>query len=503
MLVIVSIILFDTRIAMNSKKNSLLILVVFLLGCTLPISMIAMLSKPEHTKEEKEYTQQELARQEKLDKALLHACLDEQINKVYLLLEKGADPNTRDEEGLPLLNIMIFRGLLDFVKVLVANGADVNSKDAQGTTPLHITAQENLPDIMRYLIDSGADINAQNANKATPLWFACALENVVLAQLLLNEGADPEIGPPGLIPLFSACIANKTDQIVKLLIQNKAKVNVYGPGGITPLHLACRKANVNIAKALLDAGADYNAECHGVTPVEIACEKNNDKIIALFNKYGVHTKSKQEADKAMHIFFAELNQERQQKIKKNVVQQHKKQAKVVESKKEKILSKKQIEEIKQRESSVGEISSEQLSEVQPAEQVLVTSSVMPFSTSTTSTTTTMPMIITSSSVESKSEISKKSPSQVSVSQSNVYLVVEGKQLKWPRSLRPKQEKLIEDDISALKNWPNHGLSDVKKMEKQPNTFRLRVGGYRIIFSVNNARREIKIEQIGLRKNIYK
>jgi ankyrin repeat protein/mRNA-degrading endonuclease RelE of RelBE toxin-antitoxin system len=487
---------------MNSKKNSLLILVVFLLGCTLPISMIAMLSKPQHTKEEKEYTQQEMARQEKLDKDLLYACLDKQINKVYVLLEKGADPNTRDEEGIPLLNIMTALGRLDFIKVLVANGADVNSKDAQGTTPLHITAQENLSDIMRYLLDSGAAINAQNTNEATPLWFACVLENVLLAQLLLNEGADPEIGPPGLIPLFSACIANKTDQIVKLLIQNKAKVNVYGPGGITPLHLACKKGKVNIAKVLLDAGADYNAECYGVTPVEIACDKNNNTMIALFNTYGVLTKSQQEADKAMHIFFAELNQERQQKIKKVVVQQQKKQVKKIEQKKE-IDTKKEIEELKLRESSIGEMGPEELSEVQPAEQFLVTSSITPSSTSTTSTITTTPMISTSPSVGSKSEISKKSPPQISASQDNVYLVVEGKQLKWPRSLRQNQEKLIEDNISALKNWPNHGLSDVKKMEKTLNTFRLRVGGYRIIFSVNNSRREIKIEHIGLRKNIYK
>jgi ankyrin repeat protein/mRNA-degrading endonuclease RelE of RelBE toxin-antitoxin system len=505
-LVIVSIILFDTRITMNSKKNSLLILVVFLLGCTLPISMAAMLSKPQHTKEEKEYTQQDLARQKVLAPKLLSACLNGQLKVVRALIEAGADVNSiyaRDERGDTPLHIASYMGFLDIVKLLVANDADMEAKDFDKITPLYVACASHMTNVMEYLIKNGANINAVSKGGGSVLSMACYKDYVDVVTLLLKNGADITIKDyKGRTALHSACKC-KSAQIVRMLIEKGTNIEAKTDYGFTPLYFACFYKNYDIAKALLKAGADYDADAYGTTPVDFVCDAGYSNIIALFNEYGAFTKKQEEANQAMHEFFKELNKEHQQKIKKSVGQQQKKQVKVVESKKEKILSKKQIEELKQRESSAGEISSEQLSEVQPVEQVLVTSSVTPSSTSTTSTITTTPMISTSPSIESKSEISKKSPSQVSVSQGNVYLVVEGKQLKWPRSLKPKQEKLIEDNISALKNWPDHGLSDVKKMEKQPNTFRLRVGGYRIIFSVDNARREIKIEHIGLRKNIYK
>lgn len=48
---------------------------------------------------------------------------------------------------------------IDKVKLLVENGANVNEKDKSGSTPLHHAAWMNAIDIMEYLLENKADPN--------------------------------------------------------------------------------------------------------------------------------------------------------------------------------------------------------------------------------------------------------------------------------------------------------------------------------------------------------
>ena len=62
----------------------------------------------------------------------------------------------------------------------------------------------------------------------------------------------------GLTPLHYACQKGARD-IVKLLIENNADVNMASNTSVTPLHLAARLGNQEIIQSLIDAGADINA----------------------------------------------------------------------------------------------------------------------------------------------------------------------------------------------------------------------------------------------------
>lgn len=62
----------------------------------------------------------------------------------------------------------------------------------------------------------------------------------------------------GFTPLHYACKKGARD-IVKLLIENNADVNMASNTSVTPLHFAASLGNQEIIQCLLDAGADVNA----------------------------------------------------------------------------------------------------------------------------------------------------------------------------------------------------------------------------------------------------
>ena len=71
-----------------------------------------------------------------LDKQLLNASKNDDLEKVKELISKGADIETKDNDDYTPLNIASYKGHLEIVKYLVEQGADIESKDNDGDTPL-------------------------------------------------------------------------------------------------------------------------------------------------------------------------------------------------------------------------------------------------------------------------------------------------------------------------------------------------------------------------------
>jgi ankyrin repeat protein len=98
----------------------------------------------------------------------------------------------------------------------------------EGWTALHLAASA---EIAALLLDAGADINARNRHK-----FA----------------------GPGNSPLSAATYMQRAD-VARFLIERGAEVNQDDNAGFTPLHLAAANGSVEIARLLLDGGADASA----------------------------------------------------------------------------------------------------------------------------------------------------------------------------------------------------------------------------------------------------
>ncbi|WP_291133057.1 ankyrin repeat domain-containing protein [Erythrobacter sp.] len=76
---------------------------------------------------------------------------------VRFLLQRGADPNIRDNKGLTPLQIATTLGEVEAVEELISKGAQVDVADSQGETPLIAAVhQRNVP-LVRRLLAQGAD----------------------------------------------------------------------------------------------------------------------------------------------------------------------------------------------------------------------------------------------------------------------------------------------------------------------------------------------------------
>jgi len=90
------------------------------------------------------------------------------------------------------------------VKLLIELGADVNSKDACDLTPLHYAAMYGKTEIEKLLIEKGAEVDPKDTFSRTPLYYALGYafikdnlktassltDRLKTAKLLINNGAD-------------------------------------------------------------------------------------------------------------------------------------------------------------------------------------------------------------------------------------------------------------------------------------------------------------------------
>ena len=83
-------------------------------------------------------------------KQLVNAVLDGNFEKVQLLLKKGVDINSKDEDGDTALMIASSEGHLEIVKLLLLRkGADVNIKNNDGKTALDLAKTKEIKDLLR------------------------------------------------------------------------------------------------------------------------------------------------------------------------------------------------------------------------------------------------------------------------------------------------------------------------------------------------------------------
>jgi hypothetical protein len=188
-----------------------------------------------------------------------------------------------------------------------------------GCTPsLHKAAREGDADRVRKLLDAGADVNVKNANTGrlqyTPLHWAAYYGHLEIAELLISRGADLDAEDPDYsTPLYLAAEQGHP-KVVEFLISKGAEVNVKSSRwGYTPLHRAAwgpvtlrkhfgageegtvSEADLNgnyleIVGMLLEKGAKVDVlDNDGKTPLDQAIKNSEKEIVDLLRKHGAKT----------------------------------------------------------------------------------------------------------------------------------------------------------------------------------------------------------------------
>jgi ankyrin repeat protein/truncated hemoglobin YjbI len=121
--------------------------------------------------------------------ALHYAVRGGKLPLIKFLLNRGAKPDALDDEGLtPLLHLVKSRAKFDPIPVmelLAARGANIDARDdMQGTLLMHYARQGNA-DAVRCLLAHGADRNARNKSGKSVADVARA--NAAIARLLTKK----------------------------------------------------------------------------------------------------------------------------------------------------------------------------------------------------------------------------------------------------------------------------------------------------------------------------
>ncbi|MBN3316788.1 MYPT1 phosphatase, partial [Atractosteus spatula] len=195
----------------------------------------------------------------------LAACSSGDTEEVLKLLDRGADINYANVDGLTALHQACIDDNVDMVQFLVEHGANINQPDNEGWIPLHAAASCGYLDIAEYLISQGANVGVVNSEGETPLDIA---EEEAMEELLQNEvnrqGVDIEA-------------ARKEEERIMLRDArqwlNSGQINDvrHAKSGGTALHVAAAKGYTEVLKLLIQAGYDVNIKDYdGWTPLHAA-----------------------------------------------------------------------------------------------------------------------------------------------------------------------------------------------------------------------------------------
>jgi ankyrin repeat protein len=245
---------------------------------------------------------------------------------IRVLLSRGANPNILAEDGAtPLsaaisfnrlesaqilaeksdLTVKLFqsemtylhfaaeRGNVEATQMLIASGADVHAMNKLGNTPLSYAAHKGKNSVAQVLIQNGAQVNHCNKEGSTPLLMAVHSGNVNTAETLIRAGAnihESGIDTLGVTAMHVAAMQPNTDMLY-LLQRYGANWNTFTTvTGFAPLHLAVSEGTDDIAKALIQLGADINQTSkEGTTPLVRAAQFNRSEIAAFLIQVGANT----------------------------------------------------------------------------------------------------------------------------------------------------------------------------------------------------------------------
>ena len=117
-------------------------------------------------------------------------------------------------------------------------------------------------DEVRRLINSGANLHVRliDVSQYTPLHYACLFDNEEIVDLLLNSGAEINIRDMyGNTPLIDVADLGNI-KYAKKLLKKGADVNAQNDWGQTALWMAAGNYDSDMIKLLMDYGADPHLE---------------------------------------------------------------------------------------------------------------------------------------------------------------------------------------------------------------------------------------------------
>jgi ankyrin repeat protein len=218
------------------------------------------------------------------------AAMNRNKDAVRSLLLKKADVNAPQVDGTTALHWAVRADDLETTDLLIRAGANVSAANREGVTPLMLAATNGSARMLDKLVKAGAKPDASLSKFGdTALMLTARAGNVEAAKVLIDNGANVDgIETWGGTNALMWAVSERHLDMAKMLIAKNANVNArsyfvpsahgrgfegavpeppkpaqaveeLAGGWMTPLLFAAREGDLDMARALIDAGADLNA----------------------------------------------------------------------------------------------------------------------------------------------------------------------------------------------------------------------------------------------------
>lgn len=223
---------------------------------------------------------------------------------VNFLLDHGADLYAQDTKGSTPFHLAFYKYNKFSNAVFPSEAANkcINSVDKNGLSIFHICCTKKNLNIIEAFLKNGVDMHAATLDSdkypgATPLHYAVHYECIEVIKLLLEHGADFNVGDSTNRTALHCAFYNGYGGIISFLLERIPKdINLTDSRGLTYFHIACVNGNSNQIETFLGTGVspdihvDLNDDYHdsGFTALHFSIDSRREDIVELLLKYGAN-----------------------------------------------------------------------------------------------------------------------------------------------------------------------------------------------------------------------
>ena len=203
--------------------------------------------------------------------------------------------NDAENAGTGLIDAAAAGDISALRALLETSEIDLNARDSGGRTALMAATYANQPEAVDLLLRAGADVDLQDNMLNNPFLYSGAEGLMAILKLTNEAGADPALrNRYGGVAIIPAAEKGHLDAVQYLLEETDVDVDHINKLGWTGLLEAIilsdgGSRHIEIVRLLVDAGADVNlADGDGVTPLTHARQRGYTEIADILTAAGAH-----------------------------------------------------------------------------------------------------------------------------------------------------------------------------------------------------------------------
>lgn len=212
------------------------------------------------------------------------AAVNNRADLLELFFKNGASIDSTDRHHIRSpLQWAAVHGNISACSVLLQRGANVEAKDKEGLTPLLISAQHGHSDLTRLFCIKGAKIDATDEEGRTPLYWSVRNNHPDCVTVLLSAGANVNVSDMNGVPLIFTAVKYGSIELVELLIIQGATKTKLDKCNNNLLHIAVERGDKSMVEHLIAKGiSTLSKNSQGMTPLDVARERGRSDIISAF-----------------------------------------------------------------------------------------------------------------------------------------------------------------------------------------------------------------------------